>query len=85
MTKLNKQFEKARQKRLDEKSAEYDGKDNPKNYKNMSINQLWHEFEVTYAKLEKVSMEEVNPKVPETRKKLVDLSNFCSMLWERLG
>jgi hypothetical protein len=37
MTKLNKQFEKARQVRLDEKSAEYDGKDNPKNYKNMDI------------------------------------------------
>ena len=81
--KLNKQFDKARQARLDEKSKEYDGKDNPKNYKNMSNYEL--------SRLIKKDADELlhegltNPDNFTAKKLCCDISNRCQMLWERLG
>ena len=86
--KLNKNFRAACQARLDEKSPEYDGKDNPKNYKNMALDCLWYRL-MEQTKLPEIVLGQdllVNKCFKEeTKKELLDISNFCQMLWERLG
>jgi len=83
MTQVNKDFIKAKQVRLDEKSKEYDGEDNPKNYKNMDEIELWNlindDVQNVYLFLYVKSR---NKKL--AIEKLVDISNRCGMLWERL-
>jgi len=82
MTKVNKQFIEAMQKRIDGKPAEYDGADNPKNYKNMS------EYELS--RLIKKDAEQLfhnvlsNPDKFIAMEQCIDIANRCWMLWERL-
>lgn len=81
MTKVNPEFIKEMQAALDRKATEYNGKDNPKNYKNMSeytLKNRLHEKMRDYFKFRlfwnKYAL----------RKLLVAISNLCWMLWERL-
>ena len=77
-------FLMAKDARILGKESEYGGKDNPLNYMNMSMDDLWKRLDDTYETLLIQSSKE-NPETELIRKKLIDLSNFCQFLWERLG
>lgn len=88
--KLNVKFEKARQKRFDEKEPEYGGKDNPKNYKNMSIAELMQRIIKQGEVIDRLLIGRcvsfgMTSKNDILKKELVDTANFCGMLWEKLG
>ena len=85
MQLLNWEFIKAKDARMQEKQKEFGGKDNPLNYKNMEIWDLKNRLDDTYCELTDVVPKVDDAEYTLTRKKLVDLSNFCEFLWVRLG
>lgn len=81
MTKINKKFIEEMQSELDRKAPDYDGKDNPKNYKNMGVYELLDliDGDVGYiGRTPSISKENF-------LKKLIAIANRCWMIWERLG
>jgi hypothetical protein len=75
MTKVNQDFIKAMQLRLDMKDGIYKDK---KNYKNMHIGALISRLNKTILNMNSVYHEE------DYLKELVDVANFCWMIWERV-
>lgn len=78
MTNINKDFIKAMQERLDEKEKIYTGK---KNYKNMSLERLSDRIGSTIGDFWRKFYCHKNTQV---KKELIDLANFCWMLWEKI-
>jgi len=88
MTKVNKKFIKGMQSELDRKAPEYDGKDNPKNYKNMSIRDLWNLINADNADISmyiKHTDKGIIIVRDEVMKKLIAISNRCWMIWDKLN
>lgn len=81
MTKVNQKFIKDMQSDLDRKAPEYDGKDNPKNYKNIEVSYLKGRITGNLDKLI-INIYQDSPDI--VRKQCVKVANFCWMLWERL-
>lgn len=79
-TKVNKEFLAAMQERLDEKEDVFTG---VLNYKEMTLYQLIGRLNEAGDKLLVLYKDEPND--TKLREKLIDLANFCWMLWERLG
>lgn len=78
MTKVNKKFIEAMQKRLDEKEKIFTEK---LNYKNMDLVYLRDNLIKAAINVDEGYVHEDDEKF---KKELVDLANFCWMLWERL-
>ena len=80
ISKVNKNFVKEMQSELDRKSEEFDGKDNPKCYKNMSDGDLLAlvSNDINYIYTNPVSTREY-------QKKLIAIANRCGMIWEKLN
>lgn len=78
---VNEKFIEAMQKRLDEKSREYDGENNPDYYKNMSAKDL---IGIIYEDTQCAFMCRDNLSVLNIKKICEDVANRCFMLWERL-
>jgi len=88
MTKVNPEFIKEMQSELDRKAPEYDGKDNPKYYKNMKLKDLWNLIDRDRSDIS-IFMTAVDKGIMGVRehigKKLVAIANRCWMLWEKLN
>ncbi len=87
--KINKQFIKGMQGRLNEKNEEYGGKDNPKNYRNLPSYALFEMIDNDVQELLDYYDEMVSENLDSLEKenimeKLIDIANRCGMLWEKL-
>ena len=71
----------AKQARFDKKNVEYYGINNPKNYKNMSYDQLIARIRDQQVEIDKAY---ANGEIERLKKELVDTSNLCELLWRRL-
>ena len=78
------EFIRAKNSRKQEKQIAYGGDDNPLNYRNLPLKDLWKRFDETYNTVCSQADEE-HPPFEKTKKELVDLSNFCEFLWIRLN
>jgi hypothetical protein len=81
MTKVNEKFIEAMQKRLDEKEGTYI---EDLNYKNMDLVQLNTRLYSKWMEYKNMMVGSPLNKDEQMLKKLVDMANFCWMLWERL-
>ena len=80
-TEVNREFIKAMQSDLDRKAPEYDGKDNPKNYKNIEISYFVGRVTGNLDKL----ITNIYQDSPDTvRQQCIEVANFCWMLWEKV-
>jgi len=85
-TIFNPKFLEACQKRLDEKSSEYDGEDNSKNYRNMCYWDLTQEIanDVCYIQSEFPFFPSMGCSKEKIQKLCIDIASRCSMIWEKL-
>lgn len=84
MTKVNTKFLEAKQKRLDEKNEIYIDE---LNYKNMTIDCLWGRLSEKYRMANAIMgcSSEIQQRFKlSIMKDVVDISNFCGFIWERL-
>jgi hypothetical protein len=81
MTEVNKKFIGAMQKRLDEKEEIFIGELNYKNMDDVQLNtRLYGKWREYIGLMQGSPLHSIN----DVKKKLVDMANFCWMLWELL-